>query len=403
MSMSVPAILKYLNNNNNHNYNVLADMENNDNPGRSKKRRLDHLTWEEKIQRKKLKNRVAAQTSRDRKKAKMEQMESAIKDLFDKNEELISECEKLRMLNEKLQAENQELHKWIRSVPKPSAEGSGQALSSGFECSGGTGGMEDCTGLPSLPDLLDELNRDVDLSSLEEITQSLLQDIAADLEASAQKANCQEPKRISKECPEQMVGPTSEIVESDRCESVKHSQKEGKKQLECEISQYLLLHHDYFAKRDNPKKTTHINKRRQQPYSMKTQNNESKDKLCTKTKFKEILPKIEDPMVLNVKPDIIVDGCESDLVYGTYDENTNCIVIVNNDNLRLEEAVTEVTTSENVPSPISTNCLQVPANSDCSRDSFSPAPSSGYESIGSPSSEMDIWDECVSELFPSLI
>lgn len=112
MSMSVPAILKYLNTSND--YNMLSDMENNDSPVRSKKRRLDHLTWEEKIQRKKLKNRVAAQTSRDRKKAKMEQMESAIKELFDKNEQLMSECEKLRMLNEKLQVENQDMHSRLR-------------------------------------------------------------------------------------------------------------------------------------------------------------------------------------------------------------------------------------------------------------------------------------------------
>ncbi|KRT86583.1 hypothetical protein AMK59_1181, partial [Oryctes borbonicus] len=249
--------------------------------------------------------------------------------------------------------------------------------------------MEDCSGLPSLPDLLDELNRDVDLSSLEEITQSLLQDIAADLEASAQKANCEESERTSKECLEQMVGSAPELVESDRCESIEHPQKDDK--LECEISPYLLLHHDYFAKRNNPKTTTHISKRRQQPHSMKSQNNDSKDKLNAKRKLKDILPKIEDPLVLSVKPEIIVDSCESDLVYGTYDKNTNCIVIVNNDNLRLEEAVTEVTTSENVSSPISMDYLQTPLNSDCSRDSLSPAPSSGYESIGSPSSEMDIW------------
>jgi myosin heavy subunit len=41
-------------------------------PGR--KRKLDHLTYDEKVQRKKLKNRVAAQTSRDRKKKQMEEM-----------------------------------------------------------------------------------------------------------------------------------------------------------------------------------------------------------------------------------------------------------------------------------------------------------------------------------------
>lgn len=54
--------------------------------------------------------------------------------------------------------------------------------------------MEDGTGLPSLPDLLDELSNcqtDVDLTSLEQLTQSLLQDIARDLEAAAQKADSQ--------------------------------------------------------------------------------------------------------------------------------------------------------------------------------------------------------------------
>lgn len=58
----------------------------------------------------KLKNRVAAQTSRDRKKAKMEQMEHAIKELFNKNETLIAECKALREANEKLSTENAELH-----------------------------------------------------------------------------------------------------------------------------------------------------------------------------------------------------------------------------------------------------------------------------------------------------
>ncbi|XP_050067466.1 X-box-binding protein 1 [Anopheles maculipalpis] len=62
---------------------------------RGKKRRLDHLTWEEKIQRKKLKNRVAAQTSRDRKKAKMEEMEKTIQEQSEQIVQLQNRCSAL--------------------------------------------------------------------------------------------------------------------------------------------------------------------------------------------------------------------------------------------------------------------------------------------------------------------
>jgi hypothetical protein len=48
-----------------------------------------------------------------------------------------------------------------------------------------------CCGLLSLPAVLDVLNSDVDISSLEQLTQSLLQDIARDLEAAAEKADIQ--------------------------------------------------------------------------------------------------------------------------------------------------------------------------------------------------------------------
>ncbi|XP_012275124.1 uncharacterized protein LOC105696891 [Orussus abietinus] len=69
---------------------------------RGKKRRLDHLTWEEKLQRKKLKNRVAAQTSRDRKKARLDELEETVKLLREKNDDLTRQCAALRSENEAL-------------------------------------------------------------------------------------------------------------------------------------------------------------------------------------------------------------------------------------------------------------------------------------------------------------
>lgn len=93
-------------------------------PAPSRKRRLDHLSWEEKMQRKKLKNRVAAQTSRDRKKAKMDDMESRIKYFMDMNERLTSEVESLKALNERLLSENASLRseaaaRTVTEAPRP--------------------------------------------------------------------------------------------------------------------------------------------------------------------------------------------------------------------------------------------------------------------------------------------
>lgn len=58
-----------------------------------KRQRLENLTEQEKLFRRKLKNRVAAQTARDKKKAKMEELEIIV--------------EQLRIENERLKAENQ--------------------------------------------------------------------------------------------------------------------------------------------------------------------------------------------------------------------------------------------------------------------------------------------------------
>lgn len=74
---------------------------------RGKKRRLDHLTWEEKLQRKKLKNRVAAQTSRDRKKARLDELEETVRTQKERNELLKQECAMLRSQNELLTSQNE--------------------------------------------------------------------------------------------------------------------------------------------------------------------------------------------------------------------------------------------------------------------------------------------------------
>lgn len=83
---------------------------------RGKKRRLDHLTWEEKLQRKKLKNRVAAQTSRDRKKAKLDELEETVRTLRERTEQLTQQCTMLSSQNEKLMTENKRLRSEIDVV-----------------------------------------------------------------------------------------------------------------------------------------------------------------------------------------------------------------------------------------------------------------------------------------------
>lgn len=91
-------------------------------PGR--KRKLDHLSPEEKVQRKKLKNRVAAQTSRDRKKKQVEEMMDTmeaqartIASWENKYKQLQVKYEKLERVLKKLKASKQETVKH-HSIPE---------------------------------------------------------------------------------------------------------------------------------------------------------------------------------------------------------------------------------------------------------------------------------------------
>ena len=60
-----------------------------------------------------MRNRIAAQTSRDRKKAKMDQLEESVKELQQQNIELVSQVSKLAKQNESLLDTNKELQKLL--------------------------------------------------------------------------------------------------------------------------------------------------------------------------------------------------------------------------------------------------------------------------------------------------
>ncbi|KAH8314532.1 hypothetical protein KR059_011685 [Drosophila kikkawai] len=233
---------------------------------KAKKRRLDHLTWEEKVQRKKLKNRVAAQTSRDRKKARMEEMEYEIKELTDKTEILQNKCDSLQAINESLLAKNHKLDSELeimrqefaelkqqqqqytaRSIAATNNQSTSQSNASvgaegcastilgsaaGYTTSGHTvvsasaGGaaekqpepditLEGCGALPSLQDMLGD-DEEFDVKRLEELAESLLADITADLEtgAGASSPAAAQDAGDAERLPGPVVGSTAERLES---------------------------------------------------------------------------------------------------------------------------------------------------------------------------------------------
>merc|ERR1719282_2024314 len=74
-----------------------------------KRANLDHLSPEERLQRRKLKNRVAAQNARDKKKAQTEEMEKLLDQMRAEKDALAEENARLQAFNNQLQIENASL------------------------------------------------------------------------------------------------------------------------------------------------------------------------------------------------------------------------------------------------------------------------------------------------------
>ncbi|XP_029295130.1 LOW QUALITY PROTEIN: X-box-binding protein 1 [Cottoperca gobio] len=121
-----------------------SDSESNSSAGPPirKRQRLTHLSPEEKALRRKLKNRVAAQTARDRKKAKMGELEQQVLEMELENQKLHIENRLLREKSNGLLTENEELRQRLGLDTLDSKEKVQVLLSTGNDAGLGIGSSE---------------------------------------------------------------------------------------------------------------------------------------------------------------------------------------------------------------------------------------------------------------------
>ncbi|XP_062822738.1 X-box-binding protein 1 [Anolis carolinensis] len=111
-----------------------------------KRQRLAHLSPEEKALRRKLKNRVAAQSARDRKKARMGELERQAIELEAQNQRLSEENRLLREEAQGLAAENQELRLRLAGLHPSGAARGGAIVAASIKEEGEGGGASSPAG-----------------------------------------------------------------------------------------------------------------------------------------------------------------------------------------------------------------------------------------------------------------
>jgi len=95
------------------------DLDSLETPKIKKKRireKLDHLSHEEKLMRRKIKNRISAQSARDRKKNKMQILEKKIEILCQDRQKILKENAVLKHQNDQIIAENSDLKKRLSEI-----------------------------------------------------------------------------------------------------------------------------------------------------------------------------------------------------------------------------------------------------------------------------------------------
>ncbi|CRL00221.1 CLUMA_CG013495, isoform A [Clunio marinus] len=200
-------------------------------PGR--KRKLDHLTFDEKVQRKKLKNRVAAQTSRDRKKKQMEEMQETIEQQSKRITNLERKCDQLSNERDRIQAKFEKIEREYQklkantnikpeirhSIPEEHKYTRSALEDNSIDSCVGSFTMKSEGSAESKP-LLKELFEDIEFDQfdLEQLAESLLEDVSTNLErnVSASSPSNAESKGLQQPLSQSLVG-----TEDTRMESAK--------------------------------------------------------------------------------------------------------------------------------------------------------------------------------------